>query len=381
MSAPAPLRPVDVRRSFVTVDDPRWQQAHGSTVLVTDGARGPSVLVAWFAGVREGADDASVWLARRDLRGDGGWGAPQRLMAGPPAHWNPVLAAGPDGGTWLFARRGPLISTWQTWVRRSFDGGAIWDEPRELVPGDVGGRGPVRNPPLLLDEDTWLAPSSTEQWGDHPRWECSIDRSTDGGRTWTAAEVPLDRTGLRGAGIIQPALWCSTAGGTTTVHALARSSEGRAFRTRSLDGGRTWSPAEPGPLPNGNAALAVVGLGDGRVLCASNPTRGDWAPRCPLVLSVSDDDGETWRTAAVLDDGRTPVDDSPGHRPAQPDPDGFAPADGGVATDGLGEYSYPALTLADGVIHATWTWQRRGVVHAEVPLADLTWHDRPEDLP
>ncbi|WP_298993092.1 exo-alpha-sialidase [uncultured Pseudokineococcus sp.] len=380
MSRGAALRPADLRRTFVTVDDPRWRQAHGSTVLVTDGTAGREVLVAWFAGEREGAEDSSVWLARRDLDG-GAWGEPERLLDGPPAHWNPVLAEGPEGDTWLFAKRGELISAWQTWVRRSADGGTSWGEPHPLVPGDVGGRGPVRNPPLLLDDGTWLAPSSTERWGEHPRWESSVDRSTDGGRTWTAAEVPLDRSRLRGAGAIQPALWASTADGVRAVHALLRSSEGRAYRSRSLDGGRTWSPAEPGPLPNGNAALAVVGLGDGRVVCAHNPADGDWAPRCPLVLSVSADDGATWRTAAVLDDGCTPVDDDPSRRPAQPAPDGFAPADGGVATDGTGEYSYPALALADGVLHATWTWQRRGIAHAAVPLDDLTWPDLLEDLP
>lgn len=355
-------------RAFVTVDDARWAQAHGSTVLaLPDG----TLVAAWFAGLREGADDTAIWLARRSP-GATTWSEPVRVLDAPEPHWNPVLAAGPDGATWLFAKRGALISGWSTVVRTSTDGGLSWDDERELVPGDAGGRGPVRNPPVVAPDGTWLAPSSLETWGERPRWEAFVDRSTDGGRTWAAAPIPLQRAGLRGAGVIQPTLWLDG----VRVRALLRSSEGVAFASTSEDAGRTWSPARPTTLPNNNSGLAAVGLPDGGVLVAHNPTTGDWAARCPLVLSVAAGDGApesaAWRQVAVLDDGVTPVDDDPAHRPALPGGPGFAPADGGVTTDGVGEYSYPALALADGVVHATWTWQRRGVVHAEIRLADLT---------
>ncbi|MCX6609631.1 MAG: sialidase, partial [Acidobacteria bacterium] len=37
-----------------------------------------------------------------------------------------------------------------------------------------------------------------------------------------------------------------------------------------------------------------------------------------------------------------------------------------------GEYSYPAIIqAADGKIHATWTWQRKRVKHAVIPLDAL----------
>jgi predicted neuraminidase len=349
-----------VQRRFVVIDDPRWAQAHGSSVLATsDGA----LLCAWFAGTEEGAGDTAVWLARKDA-GQAGWGTPSVVLDGPDAHWNPVLGYGPDGEVWLFAKRGPRISTWTTWVRRSTDEGRTWTEPRPLVAGDRGGRGPVRNPPLLLPDGTWLAPGSTERWGRRPRWDAFIDVTTDRGQSWQAAPIPLDRARLRGAGLIQPALWTSG----SRVLALLRSSEGTAYRSTSDDSGRSWSLAHPTSLPNNNSGLAVLGLNDSTVVCAHNPTTGDWADRCPLVLSVSHDDGFTWRTCAVLDDGCTPVDDDPEHLPSLPAPGAFAPSDDGVRTTGLGEYSYPAMTQTGNTLTVSYTWQRRGIVEATLSL-------------
>lgn len=361
--APAPARVhPDVRRRWVAVDHPAWVQAHASTVAVA----GDDVLVAWFAGTREGTPDNRVWLARRE--GDGPWEAPVVVDAGDVARWNPVLAHGPAGDLWLFLKRGDRISAWSTWVRRSSDGGRTWTEASELVAGDVGGRGPVKNPPLLVD-GAWLAPASTERWGERPVWEPFVDRSEDDGATWSASPIPLDRARLRGAGAIQPALWL----GGDRVHALLRSTEGRALRSSSDDGGCTWSVAEATSLPNNNSGLTVVALPGGRVACIHNPVSGDWGVRCPLVVSVSDDDGATWREAVVVEDGVTPVDDAPLLVPSPPpEGPGFDPADGGVATSGLGEYSYPAAVLADDTLLVTFTWQRRGVVEACVPLSLLS---------
>ena len=280
-----------------------------------------------------------------------------------------MLAAGPDGAVWLFAKRGPAISGWTTWVTRSLDGGRTWEEARELVPGDdSGGRGPVRNPPLLLPDGTWLAPASVEVWEPEPRWDAFVDVSTDAGATWQQAPIPLQHEGLVGAGVIQPALWASV----DRVRALLRSSEGRAYLSTSRDGGRSWEPAAPTELPNNNSGLAVLALDDGTVVCAHNPTAGDWAARCPLVLSTSADDGLTWRVAVVVDDGRTSVDDDPARRPTVPQSGGFAPADSGVLATGVGEYSYPALARTGDALTVTYTWQRRGIVEATVPLDVLT---------
>jgi predicted neuraminidase len=331
-----------ITRSFPTLDEGR--QCHASTVAVAGGRP----VVAWFAGTREGTPDNRVHVA--------GPGGTRVLDTGRTvAHWNPVLAPGPDGALWLFCKVGARISEWVTLVTRSHDGGGTWEPVRELVPGDrSGGRGPVKNPPLVTPDGLWLAPASVEEWGERPRFSPFVDVSADGGRTWERAPIPVDRSGLRGAGHIQPALWWGRSGPV----ALMRSTEGFAHRSGSPDGGRTWTAAEPTGLPNGNSGLSAVALPSGRVACVHNPSTTDWGPRCPLVVSVSDDDGWSWRQALVLDDGADPAG-------------GFAPGDGGVVTSGAGEYSYPTAVLDGARLLISYTWQRRGIVLAEVSVGSL----------
>lgn len=361
-----------IERRWVTVDDPRWVQAHASTVLRTEA----STLAAWFAGTREGAPDSQIWLSRR-ADGADGWVAPVRLTQERVAHWNPVLATGPGGDHWLFYKRGARISQWETMVRRSSDDGETWSAPSELVRGDRGGRGPVKNPPLLLGDGTWLAPGSVERWDGCIRWDGFVDVSVDGGSTWSMSGIPLDRSALRGAGVIQPALWQDG----SDVIALLRSTEGWAYRSISADGGGTWSPAAPTPLPNNNSALTVVALPDGRAACVHNPVSGDWGARCPLSVSVSEDAGRTWVERLVVEDGQTPIDTDPTRVPQRPGeqaagPQGFDPGDSGVLTTGVGEYSYPSAALdtdhaGPGHLVVTYTWQRRGIVEARVPLGAI----------
>lgn len=350
-----------VRRRFIAVDNPCWKQAHASSIVSVGDYR----VVAWFAGSREGTADNSIWLSRCGQ--DGSWQPPHIVASGDCAHWNPVLWRSPDGCLWLFYRRGERISRWRTFVITSHDFGLSWSEPALLVKGDVDGRGPVKNPPVVTSEGSWLAPGSTEKWGDRPIWDCVIDRSVDQGRTWTRHPIPIDRSRLGGAGAIQPSLWSDADG---VVYALARSTEGYAYRSRSGDDGRTWDELQPTLLPNNNSGLSVVAAGN-MVVCAHNPVAGDWAPRCPLVLSTSDDHGLSWQQRVVIEDGITPVDDRAELIPQLPPDGGFAPADDGVATDGLGEYSYPSICLIDDTLVLTYTWQRRGIVEAEISLSAL----------
>ncbi len=101
-----------------------------------------------------------------------------------------------------------------------------------LVPGDRGGRGPVRNKPILLADGTWLAPASDEKKG---VWNAFVDRSEDNSKTWTTSSfISINRDSLRGEGIIQPTLWESA---PNHVHMLLRSSAGVICRSDSDDNG------------------------------------------------------------------------------------------------------------------------------------------------
>jgi predicted neuraminidase len=357
-----------VTRVVVSGDGSDAAQMHGSTHVLVGDTR----VVAWFAGTGEGFRDTAIWVARRI--GDGPWEAPRPVLGEHDAQpwWNPVLAVSPGGVLTLFAHRGERISRWQTLVSTSEDGGGTWSVPRELVPGDRGGRGPVRTPPIRTPRGAWLAPSSCEGGGIPPVWEAFFDRSEDDGRTWTAAPVPLDRRRLHGPGAIQPALWFSGA----RAIAILRTGEGRALRTTSEDDGRSWSPARAIDLPQNNSGLAAAALSDGRAVLVHNPVGGDWADRCPLSISLSSDEGVTWTRVLDLDDGKTPPSVLAGTALPEP-PAGAAPGvhatDLGIVTSGIGEYSYPTvLTETDGSLTVSYTWQRCGIVLAHVPASMLS---------
>lgn len=45
---------------------------------------------------------------------------------------------------------------------------------------------------------------------------------------------------------------------------------------------------------------------DGRLVAAYNPVPVNWGPRTPLVLSISADNGVTWRLWTMLEDQPVP---------------------------------------------------------------------------
>ncbi|QGH68642.1 sialidase family protein [Pseudactinotalea sp. HY158] len=357
------LAPPDFDREWVS-REATGVQVHAPSVVATH----TGLLAAWFAGAHEGSADTRIWLS---ARGEGGWWDARMIAAVDDAHWNPVLCPGPDGLLWLFFKRGSAISSWITWVVTSPDGGRTWGEPRPLVEGEAGhgGRGPVKNPPIVAG-DMWLAPGSTETWGRDPRWDPFIDGSDDDGITWRRFQIPVDHTTLTGAGLIQPALWRNAT--TGRVSALMRSTEGVAYRSCSDDDGRNWNVAVPTRLPNSNSALAIQALPSGRVVCVHNSSSRNWGTRCPLLVSTSDDDGATWSVRATVDDGLTAIDSDPGSRPARPrTSDAPTGTETGVRTQGRGEYSYPSICRDGDDLVICYTWQRRRIAQARIALRRL----------
>ena len=148
---------------------------HASTVLkLKDG----SVLAAWFGGTKEKDGDVRIWIARRNTEG---WERPYQLESGiDKAHWNPVLFEKKSGEICLYYKVGDEIKDWKTYVASSFDGGKSFSSSRELVEGDVGGRGPVKNKPIYLSNGTLIAPASDEST---PAWYAFMDLSEDDGQT------------------------------------------------------------------------------------------------------------------------------------------------------------------------------------------------------
>jgi predicted neuraminidase len=73
-------------------------------------------------------------------------------------HWNPVLFHDQERSrVLLYFKVGWTIKKWETFVTESTDDGRTWSEPVELVPGDHGGRGPVKNKLIVLADGDSLA--------------------------------------------------------------------------------------------------------------------------------------------------------------------------------------------------------------------------------
>jgi len=298
---------------------------HASTVLpLADG----TVLAAWFGGTKEGKDDVDIYVSRRNADG---WSAPQHISAAPEiAHWNPVLTLREDGKVILFFKVGKKIPSWQTFFCISADNGESWTAPQELVIGDSGGRGPVKNKCIRLSNGALLAPASTEHSN---LWKCFTDTSTDDGASWTRSEDIKNRVGLlKFVGAIQPSLWESAPG---TVHMLVRTNAGEIYRADSGDFGASWSALYSTGLPNNNSGLDLVKMPDGSLLLVMNPVGGNWGERTPLVLLQSADNGASWTELLKLEE--------------QP-----------------GEYSYPAIEQRDGKAYIAYTYNREYVAYWEI---------------
>lgn len=326
-------------------------QVHASSFLVLGEDK---YLVAWFAGSHEGAADSTIHVLRS---ADGtSTVAPIAPEDGLP-HWNPVLAAGPDGAVWLFYKRGTRIDEWTTWICRSQDEGLTWSSSVELVSGDrSGGRGPVRQAPVQHG-GLWIAPGSIEVW-EPLQWDSFVDISADGGRSWEQVALPLDHEAADGAGCIQPCL-VELPGGTLV--ALARSTAGSVFRSEARDPFH-WCPLEPTGLPNNNSGLAAVALAGGRIIVAHNDAAENWGSRSRLVLSTSDDGGRSWQQAHVLEDGAGGLGKNGEGRPIDA-------TVAGVITSGDGEFSYPCLAVVGDELWITYSWQRRSIALVRLSLS------------
>ncbi len=318
---------------------PMEEQCHASTVVSLSGGR---YMAAWFAGAMEG--DYGVGI-RLSIRENGGWRRPvtvAKIKYEP--HWNPVLFRISKERIALYFKVGAIISGWRTYVMYTDDAAERWTEPKELVEGDrSGGRGPVKNPPIMTSNGIIVAPASVERG----YWDAFTDISYDNGESWERGEnVPLpdveiaDEARGNRLGVIQPTLWEASPG---RISMLLRSNGGFIYRSDSRDWGRTWSKARKTSLANNNSGICVARFKDGRLLLAANPIGGNWAARNVLSLFISKDDGETWGEPFNI-----------------------------VKEEGLHEFSYPTvIALDDDRFAMTYTHDRTSIAFVSGSLSEL----------
>ena len=313
-------------------DTAPFPSSHASTIEETSSG----LIAAWFGGTHEQHPDVAIWVSRHE---NGEWTAPIEVANGVVSptvrhpSWNPVLFQPAGGPLLLFYKVGPSPSKWWGMLMTSDDEGKTWSAPTRLPDGILG---PIKNKPVQLANGEILSPTSTEDDG----WRVHFERSADGGRSWTATAPVNDAEEIDA---IQPSILKYD---NDRLQALGRTRNFRLFSIWSEDGGHTWGDMELIDLPNPSSGTDAVTLRDGRQLLVYNHNLREGTTnkgRSPLNVAVSDD-GIRWSAALVLEDELNA-------------PHGFA---------------YPAvIQTRDGLVHVTYTWQRKLIKHAVIDPAQL----------
>ncbi len=373
------LRIVESGRVEAVLPSPCIQNHAANLMVLGNG----DLLCIWFGGTQEGVPDISPLLSRLPAGGDR-WSEPVRLSDDMTrSEQNPILAYGPDGKLWLLftSQMSGNQDTAIVKCRVSEDEGLTWGPVHTLIdrPGTF-----VRQPPILLANGDWLLPAFLCRTTPGEKWVGNDDISqvlisSDGGATWSAHDVP----GSLGC------VHMNIVPGPDSLTAVFRSRWADfIYLSRSTDHGRTWSPPEPTALPNNNSSIQATRLRDGRLAMVFNrssalnaterrvslyddleddaptlPTASPpppvpappartafWgAPRAPMSVAFSADDGRSWPEIhdIALGDGFCMTNNSSEKRNR--------------------ELSYPTVVeTADGTLHMAFTYFRQGIKYVRL---------------
>ena len=333
----------------------------------------------WFGGTQEGVPDISVHFSRL-APGATAWSPAERLSDDPTrSEQNPLLFPAPDGTLWLLWTAQVAGNQDTAIVRRriSTDAGQSWGAVETLFPEQPGFGTFIRNPIVVTAGGDWLLPIWRCTKPPVGAWTGDLDtssvmRSTDGGRSWTEHAVP-DSTGLVHMSLVDL--------GAYRLVAFFRSRWADwVYASRSADDGRTWTSPEPTSLPNNNSSIQATRLADGGIAIVFNDSSaadatgrrmslyddigGDevapltersafWgAPRAPMTVAISEDEGRTWPWRRNLEVG-----------------DGYCMTNN--SKDRLNrEFSYPTIhETPDGALHIAYTYWRQAIKYVCVTAA------------
>lgn len=329
---------------------------HASCVIET--ANG-DLLAAWYRGSGErSADDVLIqgaWLKKGKVI----WG-PRFTLADTPGYpdCNPALFAAPDKTIWLFwptildhrwegallkfavakdegEHSGPL-----DWVRE----GVLHITPKDFARdmesaiGAISENSPERAQalrgryadrskdelyqrlgwmprvhPTVLPSGRWLLPLYCDTFS-----VSLMAISDDRGATWTPSRPMI------GFGNIQPSVVRKN-DGTLVAYMRENGPRKRIRVSSSPDDGISWGPVSDSPLPNPGSGVEAIRLANGHWAIVYNDTTQG---RHSLALSLSDDEGATWRGTRHVERQEA----------------------------GQGAFHYPSiLQTRDGMIHVTYT--------------------------
>ena len=332
----------------------------------------------WFGGTMEGMGDISIYLSRLGP-GSTTWSTPERMTDDPEkSEQNPLIFSAPDGKIWLIFTSQTSGNQDGAVIKRriSEDGGATFGPVDTLcdIPGTF-----VRQPLVVADDGCWLLPVFRCVSEPGQRWSGNVDTaatlvSSNQGVSWVLQDIP-DSLGAVHMNIVP------LAGREMIAFYRNRFAE-QILKSRSIDGGRSWSAPQPTPLPNNNSSIQATALAGGRIAMVynhanastsddrrlslydeieggeetavaeetTNARKAVWGvPRAPLSLAISSDGGENFASRMDLDSG-----------------DGYCLTNNSKDARNR-EFSYPSIIEGpDGALHIAYTYYRRTIKYVRL---------------
>lgn len=359
-------------------------QNHAANLLVLDNG---DLLCTWFAGTQEGIPDIHIYMSRLK-KGESSWSKAVKVSDDPTrSEQNPVLFKAPDEKIWLLytAQKSGNQDTAIVRYRISEDNGHSFGPIKTLF--DQEGTF-IRQPIVVLDNGEWLLPvfychtTKGRKWTGH-RDTSAVKISKDEGNTWEEYEVP------NSTGCVHMNIEKLDDG---TLLALFRSRwADYIYSSYSTDNGRTWSEPKPTELPNNNSSIQFTKLANGHLALVFNNMNAEncterraslyddieeeeneenvvsesvedcgereafWgAPRAPMTVAISEDNGMTWPFVKNIEIG-----------------DGYAMTNN--SKDKLNrEYSYPSIKQgSEGNLHIAFTYFRQTIKYVQLTEEEI----------
>jgi predicted neuraminidase/peroxiredoxin len=331
-----PFGEIDFSSELIFDKIPGYPVVHCSSITI---APNGDLLVSWYGGSYESADDQVLFLSRRK-KGSRVWSRPEIIVRSPGRPpGNAVLFTTPDNRVWMVwgrmdgaqpQLRGSGWSDCTLFYRTSSDSGMTWTEDKPFFHDTLGWL--PRNLTIFLSDGTLILPLSDERNGHGV--DLSFFLSTkDNGATWTRSAI------MRGG---EQPTFVQRGDGSLLAYLRVRPN---IVSAESYDGGKTWTTPTPTQWKNPDSGISMRRLKDGHLVLVFN---NEDDARTPLNIVMSVDDGRTWGKPLALESNP-------------------------------GEYSYPSIFQAtDGKIHIIYTFRRYSIKHVEMNEDWLTHLQRPD---
>lgn len=315
---------------------PPFKSNHASMVeQLPDG----SLHMAWFSGTSEGHDLVSIVYANVASSAEGATWSSAKVVSRRKGYSNQNAVLHFDNVSsklHLFhsqqaASKGESKATvWH--LDAPLSGGALgaFSTPTEILsrPGSFD-----KNRVLPLLDGSWMLP--VYEQGKSPNYPKNVFKAVGADPnkpdSWTEGSYGSCDN------MVQPSVVRLKPGEPKLMAFFRDRKKRNIYTATSSDDGKTWAPCKATSLPNNNAGIEAYSLRSGRIALVYNPQTSS---RDPLSISLSEDEGKTWKYTRVLEH-----------------------------LDGKAELSYPTLredVSKDGVIHVSYTYKRECIKHSIV---------------